>query len=244
MEKLYVDKNNLAGIENKIKSIGCCVIKGYVPKINIKKLNLEFENILNENKDKLDDPMSWQQINTVYDNTKKNNRCLRTYLNNEIINNKNYSIINNLFNTNYINSINCLVLSNWDNINRQVFIHEDYQNMLTNNTYPHFDKNRFLKYYICVNDMNKSNGCFKIVPFSLSKSCEMRKNSITNNIFKKGHKYYSGKEIEIDSMLDVECNAGDMIIFDTNCIHAGGNNFQKGKYRRVIRLHILNSIFK
>jgi hypothetical protein len=103
----------------------------------------------------------------------------------------NYPVINSLFDKKYINSINSLVLSKWDNRNRPVFIHEDYQNMSTNNTYPHFDKQRCLKYYICLNNMNKNNGAFKIVPLSLSVSAEMRKKSTDNNVFKKGHKYYS-----------------------------------------------------
>ena len=169
---------------------------------------------------------------------------MRTFLDSKILNNENYPLINNLFDKNYINSINSLVLSKWDNENRSVFIHEDYQNINTNNTFPHFDKSRCFKFYICLNDMNNTNGCFKIVPNSLEKTKILRKKSVDKNVCKRGHLYYSGEDIEIESMLNVECKAGDMIIFDTNCIHAGGSRFENNKYRRVIRLHVLDCIFK
>jgi len=39
-------------------------------------------------------------------------------------------------------------------------------------------------------------------------------------------------------LIPIECNGGDLIIFDTNCIHAGGDKFEKEKYRKVIRLHL------
>ena len=39
-------------------------------------------------------------------------------------------------------------------------------------------------------------------------------------------------------MIPVECKAGSLIIFDTNCIHSGGTHFEDNKERRVVRLHI------
>ena len=39
-------------------------------------------------------------------------------------------------------------------------------------------------------------------------------------------------------MIPVECKAGSLIFFDTNCIHSGGTHFEDNKERRVVRLHI------
>ena len=59
-----------------------------------------------------------------------------------------------------------------------------------------------------------------------------------NNIFTPDHKFYNGTEIKMEELIPIECQGGDLIIFDTNCIHAGGDSFEEGKYRKVIRLHI------
>ena len=42
----------------------------------------------------------------------------------------------------------------------KVFVHKDICNKSTNNVYPHFDMTRKFKFYICLNDMDKTNGCF------------------------------------------------------------------------------------
>ena len=49
---------------------------------------------------------------------------------------------------------------------------------------------------------------------------------------------YNGTEIKKDKLIPIISNPGDLIIFDTNCIHCGGDNFKNNKYRKVIRLHI------
>ena len=123
---------------------------------------------------------------------------------------------------------------------KDIFIHKDYETLNTNNNYPHFDKDRKLKFYLCINDMNTTNGCFKVLPNSL-KIVENILNTIGNkkNIFNKNHNNFNGMSLEIEKLVPLEANAGDLIIFDTNCIHAGGDNFQDGKYRKVIRLHLV-----
>ena len=78
--------------------------------------------------------------------------------------------------------------------------------------------------------------------------CEFRKNKYVDglrrvnknkNIFTAEHKLYNGIcEIKQEEMIPVECKAGSLIIFDTNCIHSGGTYFEDNKERRVVRLHI------
>ena len=135
---------------------------------------------------------------------------------------------------------------NFFNDKKDIFIHKDYESLSTNNTYPHFDVERKLKFYICLNKMNLSNGCFKVLPNSI-KMVENIRNTIgkRKNIFNEGHNNFNGISLGIEKLVPLEADAGDLIIFDTNCIHAGGDKFDDGKFRKVIRLHlILNSQFK
>jgi len=218
-----VSNKNIVDVTNRIKTDGICIIKNYIDSDTLALIEKEFDNILNNNYN--------------YDKHTGKNKCLRTNMNTSIINNNlNYNIFN-IFNSNFINNTTTTILGKkwtYDNI----FIHQDFENVGTNNTYPHFDHNRKLKFYICVNDMGRDNGCFKTLPGSLQLTKDKRKINPRMNIFTPGHRLYNGTEIKIEDLISVECNGGDLIVFDTNCIHAGGNAFKEGQYRKVIRLHI------
>ena len=221
MEELYAITEK--DIIEKIKTKGICIFENYINKDKLKKIESEFDNILGANKDRLD-------VNTGL------NRCIRTNMNTKIINQSNNNNIYSTFKNEFITNIANKILGNfkYDNI----FIHKDFENLNTNNTFPHFDYDRKLKFYICVNDMNITNGCFKALPEKMSLVNEKRKINRRHNIFTPGHKLYNGTEIKIDQLIPIECKGGDLIIFDTNCIHAGGDKFEEGKYRKVIRLHL------
>lgn len=216
--------NNIDEICDKIKTQGYFVCKNYVS--NIEKLDNEFENIINN------------ESNSFDKNTEKN-KCLRTNLNNNYLNKSNFpEIYENLFN---ISTMKICKIFGIDFVKdkKDIFIHKDYECLNTNNVYPHFDYDRKLKFYLCVNDMDITNGCFKVLPNSVNMVSEIRNNgNRRNNIFNKNHKLYTGTQhIEISELTPLEAKAGDLIIFDTNCIHAGGDKFEDNKYRKVIRLH-------
>ena len=221
MEKLFVQENNVIDIVTQIKRDGICVIKSYVDKVLLKKIDTEFEKILN-----------------THAKQKGLHKSIRTNVNSDIVNMQQNNNINTLFTSAFIITIANKVLDRWKYDN--IFIHKDYKNQKTNNTYPHFDFDRKLKFYLCVNDMNKTNGCFKALAGKNSLVEEKRKINRRNNIFTPGHKLYNGTEIKLEELIPIECKGGDLIIFDTNCIHAGGDNFEEGKYRKVIRLHLSN----
>lgn len=217
--------NNIDEICDKIKTQGYFVCKNYVS--NIEKLDNEFENIINN------------ESNSFDKNTEKN-KCLRTNLNNNYLNKSNFpEIYENLFN---ISTMKICKIFGIDFVKdkKDIFIHKDYECLNTNNVYPHFDYDRKLKFYLCVNDMDITNGCFKVLPNSVNMVSEIRNNgNRRNNIFNKNHKLYTGTQhIEISELTPLEAKAGDLIIFDTNCIHAGGDKFEDNKYRKVIRLHL------
>ena len=225
MEKLQAVKVN--EIIEKVKTIGVCIVKNYVDNQKLNKIEKEFDDILNKYKIYLDANC-------------EPNRCLRTNLNTQIINQNNNYNIYSLFANQFVLNIANNILGNFKSDN--IFIHHDCKNLNSNNTYPHFDYDRKLKFYLCVNDMNKTNGCFKVLPKKMDLVEEKRKINRRNNIFTPDHKLYNGTEIKIEELIPLECKGGDLIIFDTNCIHAGGDSFEQEKYRKVIRLHLSKKI--
>jgi len=221
MKELYA--NTEIEIIEKIKTKGICIFKNYVGKEKLNDIEQEFDNILDIYKNRLDPNY-------------EPNRNLRTNVDTDVINQTNNANIYLLYTSAFIVNISKNILGNFKSDN--IFIHHDLQNVLSNNTYPHFDYNRKLKFYLCVNDMNKSNGCFKALPSKMKLVDAKRKINRRNNIFTPGHRLYNGTEIKIEELIPIECKGGDLIIFDTNCIHAGGVQFENGKYRKVIRLHL------
>jgi len=217
--------NNINEICNKIKTEGYFVYKNF--NTNIQDIDKEFENIINDKKNNFDK------------NTGKN-RCLRTNLNNNYINENIFPNICRLFNNKFIIKICNEFNITFSNDKKDLFIHKDYECLNTNNTYPHFDIDRKLKFYFCLNDMNSNNGCFKVFSNSI-KMVENIRNKIgkNKNVFNKNHSNYNGIHIDINELTFLEAEKGDLIIFDTNCIHAGGDKFNDGKFRKVIRLHLI-----
>ena len=221
MERLLAGNNNVMDIVNRIKRDGICILRNYVDKKLLKKIDAEFESILQRH---------------APQNTK--NKIVITNVNSNIVNGEQNRNLNTFFTSPFIRNIANNIIHQWKFNN--LYIHKDYENAETNNTYPHFDYYRQLKFYLCVNDMDKSNGCFKALPNTKKLVEEKRKNNAFLNNFTKGHERYNGTEIKIEELIPIECKAGDLIIFDTNCIHAGGDKFEEGKCRKVIRLHINN----
>lgn len=218
-----ISTNSISDVVNRINNDGICILKNYVKEDDLINIENEFDNILITHKDSLDKNSGL-------------NKCIRTNINTNIINQNNNKTIYNLYENRFIKDITNKILGNfkYDNI----FIHHDIECNNTNNTYPHFDFDRKLKFYLCVNKMNIENGCFKALPGKIKLVEEKRKINRRKNIFIPGHKFYNGTEIKMNELISIECNEGDLIIFDTNCIHAGGDKFEKGKYRKVIRLHL------
>ena len=216
-----INNNNIDNICDKIKTKGYYIFNNYIT--NIQEIENEFDIIIND-------------TNNLFDLNTGKNKCLRTNLNGNYLNYKNFPYIYNYLNTQFIINICKQFNINFNIDNKDTFIHQDYESLNTNNTYPHVDFNRKLKFYLCISDMDSTNGCFKVYPNKLDIVLQLRNKR--NNIFNKNHKLFTGTHIEINEMTPLIAKAGDLIIFDTNCIHAGGDNFESDKYRKVIRLHM------
>lgn len=215
MDKLKATRVNAFEIFNEY---GICIIEDYVNNEELKILLEEFNKILTDNKSNLDKSI--------------NNRCYRASMSDLT----SYKMTNKVFKSDYINDLakNLIGDFQYDGL----FIHEDFQNEHTNNVYPHFDCDRKLKFYLCINDLGLDNGCFKALPNSREISQNKRQNSCRLNHFDPNGKFFNGTIIEKDKLTPIICKAGTMIIFDTNTIHCGGDNFKDNKYRQVMRLHL------
>jgi len=218
MEPFIEETRDIEKISERVKRDGVCIIENYINKEDLSQVEKEFENILSSNKQRLD--------------KSEKNKCLRE----NIKNLSKYKTIYSYFVNSFVKEISNKTWGNWEY--DLIFIHKDFQNELTNNVNPHFDFDRKLKFYLCVNDMGLENGCFKILPGKNDLVKEKRKINRRKNIFTPGHKLYNGTEIKMEEMIPVAANGGDLIIFDTNCIHCGGDKFVDGKDRKVIRLHL------
>ncbi len=216
---------NTIQIHEDIKTKGFFVFKKYIT--DISKIDNEFEQIINNE-------------HNNFDKHTGKNKCLRTNLNNNYLNETNFpEIYKNLFNKFVIDICKNFKIDFIKDV-KDIFIHKDFESLNSNNTYPHFDYDRKLKFYLCVSDMDTTNGCFKVLPNKLDIVNEIRKNgNRRKNIFNKNHELYTGTQhIEVNELIPLNAKAGDLIIFDTNCIHAGGDKFEDGKFRKVIRLHL------
>ena len=218
MDPYIEETRDVDKISNRIKKDGVCIIKNYIYSEDLSQVEKEFEDILSSNTHRLD--------------KSDKNKCLRE----KIKNLSKYKTIHKYLVNTFVKEISD---KTWDIWNYDlVFIHKDVQNESTNNVNPHFDFDRKLKFYLCLNDMGLENGCFKILPGKSHLVTEKRKINRRKNIFTPGHNLYNGTEIKMEEMIPVIANGGDLVIFDTNCIHCGGDRFVDGKDRKVIRLHL------
>lgn len=215
MNKLKASRDNALEIFNKY---GICIIEDYVNNEELKILLEEFNRILTDNKSKLDKSI--------------NNRCYRASMSDLL----NYKMTNKIFKSDYINILSKNLIGDFQY--ERLFVHEDFKNEGTNNVYPHFDYDRKLKFYLCINDLGLDNGCFKILPNSRTISQNKRQSNCRLNQFDTRGKFFNGTIIEKDELIPIICKAGTMIIFDTNTIHCGGDNFKENEYRQVMRLHL------
>ena len=95
---------------------------------------------------------------------------------------------------------------------------------------PHFDRDRYLKVIIYLNDVNKSNGAFWACSSDVN-VIEKRRRSLPDNYKARGLNSINSDQ----DFSPVEGQAGDAILFDTNCPHYAGT-VENDKFRHILRV--------
>ncbi len=104
---------------------------------------------------------------------------------------------------------------------------------------PHFDKHRYVKVMIYLDDVSLSDGPFHSLSFAPIKNEEKRLN------LSKNYKYNGEntvKDISVDDFIPCVGCSGSIVIFDTNCPHFAGSINGEG-HRRVLRFDFDNRMF-
>jgi|TARA_R110000824_G_scaffold43928_6_gene128200 hypothetical protein len=133
---------------------------------------------------------------------------------------------------------------NRDKLFTEIFVTNDYRNDqgLEANGILHFDKFHTLKYMLYLEDCNKSNGAFSVVPESHIDGKFLREKAwqqteVYQDIKNKPLNDY-GEDFGYseESVVALEGKAGTLIVFDTDTFHRGGV-VEDGKERLLIRSH-------
>lgn len=94
----------------------------------------------------------------------------------------------------------------------------------------HFDRRRFLKIMLYLTDVGEHDGPFTVSDFHVEKLVKQRK-----NIKRFSKDLMENTNIEKIDYKPINANAGDCVIFDTNCPHFAAP-VGKSRNRKVIRL--------
>ena len=118
----------------------------------------------------------------------------------------------------------------------KVEIEHNYKMGPSNNSIWHFDRIPAIKFQIYLNDVSNNNGSFKLQPGSHIKTRRYALNELRNDPNPLRLRNYLKCDIENSNfdVISVEAPKGSLIIFDTMCLHLGGN--LKAGFRKTVRL--------
>ena len=113
-----------------------------------------------------------------------------------------------------------------------IYIHRDVNKMAFNSVW-HIDPVITVKFYVYLNDVDKTNGAFK---YNLGSHREGYYRLMYKRHTGDTHPTFGIPEDEILNEVNVEAKAGSMLIFNPIGTHSAGK-IEKGKERFVIRYH-------
>lgn len=150
-----------------------------------------------------------------------------------------------VFTSNWMSEITNLYLGIPNRFNHDIFITHDYRNDqgVETNGFFHWDKLHTFKFFIYLTDVNsEDDGAFTVIPGSHLQNSILRQKEWSGKTYQqvesvkcKLHEFPQLNKIEKD-MIPILGKAGQLIIFDTDIWHKGGN-VSSGKERKIIRGH-------
>ncbi len=139
------------------------------------------------------------------------------------------------FNQDFMRKVSNSYLGSKNHFNHEIYVAKDEHEEHNALNEMHYDKLSTLKFFLYLNDIDKSNGAFEAVPSSHKISQEImefyrkrgkRIKNLPNRSLPK----------ELSEGVAMEAKAGSLIIFTTDTYHRAGR-VEKGKHRMIMRGH-------
>ena len=219
MKEFNFQFDNDAKKEDIVESLskyGIAVIHNYVDESRLEKLRIESLDLLGvKTKDRLQiDECSMQRLPLKELNSEK------------------YPIMSSLTNDEIFGYVTKDFFHPYSNRLENVYIHRDVNKMAFNSVW-HMDPVTTVKFYVYLNDVDKTNGAFK---YNLGSHREGYYRLMYKRQTGDTHPTFGIPEEEILNAVDIEAKAGTMVIFNPIGTHSAGK-IEKGKERLVIRYH-------
>ncbi|WP_420547763.1 phytanoyl-CoA dioxygenase family protein [Curvivirga sp.] len=227
LSNIYVDAGASDDeVLKRIQVYGAVVIKDFCPKEQLKSLDQDYWTVVDaEEKDRS------KYVNAVIEFPGSTVMSVLDYK----VTAENLPTFHKIFWSEYMRSIAAKYFSPLKvSLNNTVYVTNDTSNPDQKHiTDWHFDQLHSLKFYLYLEDTNEDNGALQIIPGSHHEAF-----SRSNCGLMSGLEYFDNKipEEQVVNAVNLNAQAGDLIIFDTNCFHRGGR-IEPNKIRRVIRGH-------
>ncbi|MAY83258.1 MAG: hypothetical protein CMP59_03915 [Flavobacteriales bacterium] len=140
-----------------------------------------------------------------------------------------------VFNMEFMKKVTNRYLGTPNHFNHEIYVARDEHEEFNALNKLHYDKLSTLKFFLYLNDIDKSNGAFEAVPGSHKLA-----QSIMEFYRKRGKKLAKlpNRELpeELQNAVPMEAKAGSLIVFTTDTYHRAGR-VEKGKNRMIMRGH-------
>lgn len=146
-----------------------------------------------------------------------------------------FPTVYDVFNASYMKNVADRYLGSPNHFNHEIYVARDEHEEINALNEMHYDKLSTLKFFVYLNDIDRSNGAFEAVPGSHKIAQE-----IMHNHRRKGRKLVNLPNRNLPEGLDngvaMEAKAGSMIVFTTDTYHRAGR-VDAGKNRMIMRGH-------
>jgi hypothetical protein len=204
-----------------LEEYGVLIVKGFLGKPEVDALLKEYETVLQTNDKAIQDLNYPQGIGKRIEfnqlSKEKFPETVRT------------------FNHPYMIKVAEQYLGIPNHFNHEIYVARDEHEEINDLNMMHYDKLSTLKFFLYLNDIDRSNGAFEAVPRSHKIA-----QKIMNFYSKRGKKIKNLPNRELPDTLNegvaMEAPAGSLIVFTTDTYHRAGR-VEKGKYRKIMRGH-------
>ncbi|MEQ8907576.1 MAG: phytanoyl-CoA dioxygenase family protein [Vicingaceae bacterium] len=228
MEKYRIQAST-ENLEQKTLSLlaeyGVLIIENYLSQTEIEKLLPEYDTIL-ETENEAIKSLSYPQ-------------GVARQINFEKLKAAEFPQTAETFNAPFMKEVSDAYLGRPNFFNHEIYVAKDEHEEHNALNELHYDKLSTLKFFLYLNDIDKSNGAFEAVPSSHKLAQE-----IMSFYQERGKKIKNLPNREIPGKLEkpipIEGKAGSLIVFTTDTYHRAGR-VEKGKERKIMRGHCRRS---